>query len=216
MEDMSPKTIYVVRHGEGIHNVGALSSLGAGMDDIRYADSPLTARGEGQADAIAARIADINPDLIVSSPMTRALQTCLRACHKLGGERKVVIHKGLTERLGWACDVGSPASVLKEKFPGVDFGGLEEVWWWRQGEGEGSVAESVEKLANGKVGDGDGGVEPEVDLMARVDDVKRWIIEREERTVVVFAHAVLLSRLLADGKDMGPWLENCEIVKVVL
>lgn len=213
-EPLPPTTVHVVRHGESLHNAKVFASYGADANDIRYADSPLTPHGEKQADSIAARIAAIDPDLIVCSPLTRALQTCLRACVGLSGS-KVVVHRGLRERLAYSCDVGSRASVLRERFPGVDFGELEEVWWWREGEGEGSVEESVERLREGAPGSPTG-VEPKEEWVKRAGHVKRWLVERPERNVVVFGHGVVLRALLADRGKQAPFLTNCEIRKIVL
>lgn len=55
----------------------------SGMADF---DRPLTGKGEGQADRIGRLLAhrDLHPDVIVSSPAARALQTAQRAAVGLG------------------------------------------------------------------------------------------------------------------------------------
>lgn len=61
-----PSRVWLIRHGESMAN--------AGMITVNAAASPLTPRGQEQAAATAARI-DRQPDLLVVSPMQRAIET---------------------------------------------------------------------------------------------------------------------------------------------
>lgn len=55
-------------------------------------DRPLTSKGEAQADRIGRLLAkrDLHPDLIVSSPAARALQTAQRAASGLGSKAAAI------------------------------------------------------------------------------------------------------------------------------
>lgn len=62
----------------------------SGMSDF---DRPLTAKGEAQADRIGRLLAhrDLRPDVIVSSPAARALETAQRAAVGLGIPAKDIV-----------------------------------------------------------------------------------------------------------------------------
>lgn len=64
---MSGKVIIVVRHGEAEHNVDHHALL--------KRNTALTDRGRQQAAAIHSKIRELSPDLVVTSPILRALQT---------------------------------------------------------------------------------------------------------------------------------------------
>jgi 2,3-bisphosphoglycerate-dependent phosphoglycerate mutase len=66
-------TLLLVRHGESLANAGTAT---ADPETI-----PLTVIGEGQAQEVANAV-EIRPDLIVTSPFTRARQTSIPLCRK--------------------------------------------------------------------------------------------------------------------------------------
>ena len=61
------KTVYFVRHGQSEANVSPI---------FQPLDSPLTSTGRAQAEQIAARVARLPFDLLVSSPLARTKDTC--------------------------------------------------------------------------------------------------------------------------------------------
>lgn len=67
------------------------------------------------------------PELIVTSPLRRCLQTALRLRETLISSRKapesirIVANPDLQETSTWLCDTGSPLDVLRENFPSVEF-----------------------------------------------------------------------------------------------
>eukprot|EP00965_Chrysotila_dentata_P059212 1965257-Pleurochrysis_carterae.AAC.2 len=67
------KRVLFIRHGQGMHNVSMLGWY--------LIDPPLTEKGEGQAKALHERIKDEIGDveLVVCSPLMRAMQTALGA-----------------------------------------------------------------------------------------------------------------------------------------
>jgi broad specificity phosphatase PhoE len=69
----------IVRHGESIANAAADRAEASGLEVIpieqRDADVPLSPTGESQARALGELLPDFRPDLVLSSPYRRAVQT---------------------------------------------------------------------------------------------------------------------------------------------
>jgi broad specificity phosphatase PhoE len=63
------RLIHFVRHAQGFHNVDPRPI------HERDPDAHLTPEGEAQCAALAAEVAQLTPELIVVSPLTRTLQT---------------------------------------------------------------------------------------------------------------------------------------------
>jgi glucosyl-3-phosphoglycerate phosphatase len=214
--------------GQSTHNAQIYPDL----NDALYLDADLSSVGVAQAKAVSAAITALNPDMVVSSPMTRAINTCLHACAGLSAATRdhMTINADCGERLAYACDIGSPVSVLSARFPSLDFGGVPrpEAWWWTPGgsvtpAGERGPCEALARLRQGAPGSG-AGAEPDWALKTRVDRFRRWLVEQDARKIVVFAHGMFLARLAASGgakskaqkEGRGNWLENCEIVTMHL
>ncbi|CAN0227897.1 unnamed protein product [Discosporangium mesarthrocarpum] len=208
-----PKTVYVIRHGESTHNAKSFAELGANNNDARYLDAALTAIGEDQADALADRIAEINPELVVTSPLSRAADTCLRACVKLpkdGSGPRFAVRKECSERISYSCDVGSAVAVLEERFPTLDFAGLEDrdAWWWTPKDmPERSARGHLQLLLAGT------GTEPVWNILHRVGQFRAWLSQQPESKIVVFAHGAYLRVFLAmnlSSASVGS-LNNCDV-----
>lgn len=60
--------VYLARHGE---TAWSLTGQHTGLTDL-----PLTAEGEAAARALGARLADVRPALVLTSPLARARRTC--------------------------------------------------------------------------------------------------------------------------------------------
>lgn len=63
---MQSKTVYLIRHGQSVDNAALV---------FQAADSPLSLAGKGQADLVAKRISKNPFDVLISSPLPRAVQT---------------------------------------------------------------------------------------------------------------------------------------------
>ncbi len=72
-------TLYLVRHGEADYHPVRAREWPGSIGDL----APLTARGSEQALAAARQLAPVRASAIVSSPMTRALQTAALAASVL-------------------------------------------------------------------------------------------------------------------------------------
>lgn len=177
------KTVYFIRHAEAEHNIGS-------PPDYTLPDPRLTSTGVQQAQRIRDAIpldALANVQLIVTSPMQRAIQTCLYAFRSQidWGNVQVEVLADLQETSLLPCDVGSSREQLREIFPELDkeLAGLAEGWQRK------SACDC----------------QPEA-VKERSKRVLKWLMNRPERVIVCITHNGLLHRLLGD--DL--WTEHGE------
>lgn len=185
------KTIYLVRHGQSIYNARALES-DAGLDE-RYVDAPLTPLGESQASSLSAKLKYLDVDLVVCSPMTLATQFCLLAC---AGSKlpDPVVNPLCRGRLTFSCDIESPLTVLRRRFPYVDYGLVRqgEAWWYvPETSGKRSQHRSLALLRSNP----DGNSEPRSVFNKRVNEFREWLASRPEKRILVIAHKVVINTL---------------------
>jgi broad specificity phosphatase PhoE len=172
------KTIHLIRHGQSTFNVGYEA---LGVDPMLH-DAPLSPLGYQQAAALRKTLAATSFDLVVTSPLTRALQTCLGIFDGRGIPYLVeTLHR---EHRGSSCDIGRSPLELAKEFPAFTFDHLEDPWWYV---------------------DAAGGTEPEDLLMARVSGFRDWLTSRSEQSIAVIGHGTFFSRLA------GRQLANCEM-----
>lgn len=121
---MSP-ILHCVRHAQGVHNLSHANH--------HLPDPELTPLGEEQAGALGARFPALeNIQLILSSPLRRAIQTALLAFpSKMGdGGLQVIAWPEVQEASDLICDTGRDLLEIKaefEKLP-VDFTVVEPGW----------------------------------------------------------------------------------------
>ncbi|CAM6121506.1 unnamed protein product [Calypogeia fissa] len=228
------KIIHIVRHGQGYHNVqGEIDRLSYLSYD--YLDASLTPKGWQQVGALqkylkSSGILD-SVELVVSSPLTRTLQTATGA---FGGEdivngethkplmvegvgkapRKAISSAGALpfvavewcrEQIGiHPCDKRQPISVYRTLFPAVDFSEVEhddDVLW------KADVRETDDEL------------------YARARKFVQWLLKRKEKEIAVVSHSSFLFHLMTTfGDDCSPVVReelqalyaNCEMRTVVL
>jgi broad specificity phosphatase PhoE len=179
-----PEHIHLIRHGQSTFN--ALFDLNP-VDPLHF-DACLSQLGIDQVAAARQAASEIPADLVVVSPLTRALQTTVG----LFGEAAVPIivtdlHR---ERLEHSCDRGRSPSVLAAEFPTLTFDHLSDPWWYDGQEDDRGVA-----------------VEPDHLFARRVTDFSQWLRARPEDVVVVVGHGEIFRRL------SSRYLRNCEIME---
>lgn len=215
---IAPKTILLVRHGQSELNAAIYRQEGADENDVRYIDAPLTAEGQTQASNISAQVSKFKPELIVASPLTRAIQTAKLATSSLP-DVPLTVTPLCSERLGCSCDIGTPISVMEKRFPDVDFSHIEdpESWWWTRIESDPSIKagqkRSLELLKRPPQEASRDGIEPVDFYQKRVNDFRKWLLSREESRIVVFAHGVFLYNVVG---ETGEYFHNCEMRRIVL
>eukprot|EP00966_Prymnesium_polylepis_P008779 202348-Prymnesium_polylepis.1 len=174
--------VLLVRHGEALHNVRWREFCGT-------PDTPLTECGRGQARRLAAHPALLQCELLVVSPLSRAVETAAT----IFGERppcRTCLCALHSERLDdrAACNWGSPRSALSTRFPFVrEWDGYEELpeEWWPSAEQDAHDRWRTE----------------------RVPAFLAWLGEQPEARVVVVGHGAFLS----DARLAGRMLANCEV-----
>lgn len=120
-----------IRHAQAGHNVD--SAL------LETADNCLTEAGRAQAsEAAAGRAGDAvrEAELVITSPLTRALETT--SLLVADAPVRVAVDALGTERHAAGCDAGSPRSLLLAKQPRTaqweGWDELQEEWWPERGE----------------------------------------------------------------------------------
>jgi len=180
-ENSSQHKVVLVRHGEGAHNAARR---------YRIRDPKLTANGFKQANGLRDSPLLQGCELLVVSPLSRAVQTAVA----LFGERprcRTVLTALHTERWSALCDEGRPKSELRKEFPFLDdWDGWEELteeWWPDEHSDRHWEATRVPAFCD-------------------------WLRAQSERhrKVVVIGHGAFF-RVLA-----GQRLRNCEAVEIPL
>jgi broad specificity phosphatase PhoE len=113
----------LLRHAQSHFNL----HFSATRQDPGIEDPELTEEGLRQAQAVAESLRDQGIARIVASPYTRTLQTAEIVAARLGLD--VEVKALVREQAYFTCDIGSPRSLLEQRFSGYRFAGLEELWW---------------------------------------------------------------------------------------
>ena len=209
------KDLWILRHGQATHNPRAEAAKDAGCSHERFLelmreddslDSPLTPLGQQQADAVAQRLQGLREsndfDLVVSSPLSRALETADRAWSSCSNR---VCIEGFREINGWLLNAKRRSkSELEDRFPHWDVSHLEhhdDVLWTDELETNAACSD------RGYAG-------------------LQWIYQRPESSVLLVAHGGILrftmdehplvrirdDRLTVDsGRSSKARFSNCEL-----
>lgn len=185
-----PKIVHCIRHGQSTFNAHFAQT---GEDPLHF-DAPLTELGRRQATERAAELRQHPYELIVTSPLTRAIQTTLGLFGEHPSAAPIHVECLHREQLESSCDVGrSPALLLKD-FPHLAFDHLDEVWWHNEGERDPRGFAS----------------EPAPVFEQRVEGFKDWLRARPEQLIAVVGHGTFFNRLT------GRSLANCEVAVLEL
>lgn len=182
--------IVCIRHGESTFN--AAHRLGGG--DPGHRDARLTPRGQAQAQEARQRLTDIPFELVVVSPLTRAIETAAIVFGEHPNQPRVLVEVLHRECQESSCDVGRATSEIAAEFPHLDVGHLPEIWW------------------HAEPGCEVGGypVEPRHLFDARVAGFRDWLRTRPESTIAVVGHGTFFYHLT------GTFLENCATIELDL
>jgi len=173
--------IYFIRHGESEFN--AVHS--DGDKDPLIFDAPLTDKGRRQAQAAKSQIAELGIKQVITSPLTRAIQTALCIFDDIA---PITVTEKHRELLIHSCDVGRPPSDLQRDFPTLSFTHLPMRWWHQGPENENGVA-----------------VEPEDVFLQRIAAFERSLAQIEERPLAIVGHGNVFKAII------GRTMQNCEI-----
>lgn len=178
----STKTIHLIRHGQSLFNA-AFDAIT--RTDPMIFDAPLSPLGREQAAALRQEVHGLGVEIIVSSPLTRAIETTL---HAFGLDHAPIHIESLhRERLEHSGDVGRSPLHLRREFPALVFDHLDDPWWHCDGSNPQAICQ-----------------EPEDVLLGRVSAFRAWLARRPERHIAVVGHGTFLNRLT------GHQFKNCE------
>ena len=175
------KEVYLIRHGESEANV-ALD-----LDNPNfYYDAKLTSYGKKQAQDTQKKLKNVDFDLVLCSPLTRALQTFSLIFPNLPQE--AVLLPFVREHSLCSSEVGRQPSILAKEFPDFNFDNLKDFWW------NNNIHIDKKKII----------FESMEDLDKRVLILKEWINKRPEKRIALVSHGTFISRII------NYLLNNCE------
>lgn len=173
--------VYLIRHGQSEFNA-AFNSIGK---DPMIFDAPLTDKGRKQAEEARALVADLGIKQVITSPLTRAIQTAQCIFGDIAPITVVAQHR---ELLLHSCDVGRSPGELQRDFPTLSFTHLPDRWWHQGPENDDGIA-----------------VEPEDIFLHRIDEFKNSLALIKERPLAIVGHGNAFQAMI------GRMLDNCEI-----
>ena len=166
-------------------------------------DSPLTSLGRDQCLEKRGLAASLSPELVVVSPLHRAMQTAQLTFGDFSGKVPFVAHDLCREELGLlVCNKRRPLSETAREFPYVDFS---------------LISAEEDNLSDPK------GRESPVDKSQRVYKfLSEFIRNREEKEIVIVGHSAWFFNMMNTVVDCGhnselsSWFGTSEIRSVVL
>lgn len=177
-------TVFLIRHGQSTFN----AHHEATGQDPGHIDARLTDLGHRQVAAARAQARTLGPlDLVISSPLTRALQTTLGLFGDTGLPVEVTCRH--REALDSYCDLGRTPAELAAEFPGLRFDHLDERWWHDGPHDHRGLP-----------------VEPHDVFATRVAHFTDWLAAHPAARVAVVGHGTFFRHLTGRG------FANCEIV----
>ncbi|MCB8882280.1 histidine phosphatase family protein [Acidisoma cellulosilytica] len=187
---MNTSRILLIRHGQSAFNAAYEET---GRDPLLF-DARLTAKGEAQVLAARELLKDEDFDLVVASPLTRALQTAFGIFEGHRSNPHFAIEALHREHLESSCDVGRSPSLLLAEFPTLEFGHLSETWWHVEGEPH----------------EFGWHIEPPESLSERIALFRAFLAARPEQRIAVVGHGTFFYHLT------GSFLPNCGMIELDL
>ncbi len=178
--------VHLIRHGQSTFN--ALHDT-TGRDPLIF-DAPLSDLGHQQVAQAKAAFALDHYDIVLTSPLTRAIQT---AKGIFGARAPMIVDHTHSEWANWSCNMGRPAPLLAAEFPDLDFSHLDGEWWHR----------------GGPLNEHGIPCEPLESLLARVTQFRAMIAARPERKIAVVGHGDFFYHLT------DRFMKNCERVEML-
>ncbi len=182
------KTVHLLRHAQSAFN----EVYNDGDPDPMLFDAPLSALGHEQVAEARETFKELRFDVILVSPLTRALQTATDIFGDRGMPMQVeALHREYLEN---SCDVGRHPRALSADFPDLAFDHLDDAWWYRETEDHNHVESPVIVQ------------EPMDRFFDRIEAFRTGLWARPEDSVLVVGHATFF-RHFSGGKRFA----NCEL-----
>lgn len=192
---LAGKRVLLLRHGRTEMNDFLTRVAWDAPDfvDPMLFDTRLTEEGRAQARLAAHALRSRDDiELVVCSPLSRALATHELAFARNGARVPMIVLPLAAERRFHASDLGRPRPQLEAEFPGahIDWSLLPQDGTW------GYPALPAE--------------EPEADFVQRMAELRAFLAARPERTIAVVAHWGVIHALT------GKQAQNCELLDYAL
>lgn len=113
----------LMRHGQSHFN----ARFGMTRVDPGLRDPGLTDLGRAQTKATAAHLRQHDVTHILASPYTRALETAEIVAEAL--DTTFTVDPLIGEQACFTCDIGTPSSALRARWPHLDLDHLPDEWW---------------------------------------------------------------------------------------
>ena len=173
--------VYLIRHGQSEFNAAFNDS---GKDPMIF-DAPLTEKGRRQAKEARALVTDLDIKQVITSPLTRAIQTALCIFENIAPITVADKHR---ELLLHSCDVGRSPGDLQRDFPMLSFEHLQDCWWHHDPENNKGIA-----------------IEPQDVFRQRIAEFENSLAHIKERPLAIVGHGNAFQAMI------GRMLDNCEI-----
>lgn len=174
------KTIYFIRHGEATHNVDAIKMGDRAYYLERNRDSSLTPKGINQA----CNVQNIDVDIVITSPLTRTIQTSLNI---FGHDANNIKASDIIRECNYehVCNNRKPKSILQDTYKNIDFSDIHE--------------EDI-YFING-------------DNFDRVKELDNFLEQLEHDKIAIVSHFSYLNDYFKYKQLGNIYLNNCEVVK---
>lgn len=189
------RRVYFMRHGECDHNMPG--------SDAPYTieDSDLNEIGRNQALRCSKMLGTLvkaksmQVDVIIASPMSRAIQTALFMQQALG-QVQMEITPLICERVAFACDRGTRKSALQAKFPELDLSALTAEEWWPAAEETALWGDAKPMAIPTQAPTEEQYLQSHWLLQKRLHGFLRYLKDRPEQNILVVAHGAFNCQLL--------------------
>lgn len=182
------KNIFFIRHAQSLFNARPIRK----KDPLVW-DASLTQKGFLQAEHIQKEMdkyPKFCPEIILVSPLTRALQTAQIGLTRIIEEGiPIKADSRLRECLEDSDDLGRTKRELEREFPLIDFSELDEKNWWY-------ISEKCKVSPNQQVcWEKTRYTEPESQIKSRLDSLIRTIVLSQYKNIIVVSHCGIIKRL---------------------
>jgi broad specificity phosphatase PhoE len=174
--------LYFIRHGQSEFNAAF-----QGETDPMIFDAPLTKLGFAQAADARKKVAELEIARVITSPLTRAIQTAKTIFDDVA---PIEVADGHHELLKFSGDVGRSPQELKQDFPDLAFDHLPTRWWHGDAETEIDVPKEPLSVFQSRV----------AQFVARLDNF-------DKERVAIVGHGNAFQEII------GFMLNNCEVHK---
>jgi len=197
------KRIAFIRHGQSTAN----AAYDIHKRDTFIFDAELTPKGVSQVQDLKQNLSGLPFELIVVSPLRRAIQTTLIAFEEeIKRGVPVIVHPLVREQMTASDDVGTYRHDLESLYPHLSFNMLpERDFWWYNDQPE--LRQSMGDFCNRYIAQS-GMMEPPDVAMARIKEFEKWLAERTEKMIAVVSHGTIIRKIT--GTD----LRNAQLVSL--